>query len=127
MPTVNLDTSARLDIICRRGDTFDLTVDFNTADLGTDYPSASWKLQVRDSDTNNNTSSDILINVNEAYASPGTLTGFTSSGETLQIRIKSSDMDVDSGLYVYDLQTTVGSAVRTWLHGEFKIVEDITI
>ena len=92
MPTVNLDTSARLDIICRRGDTFDLTVDFNTT-LTTAYPATAWKLQVRDSDT--------IINDG------------------------SSGMDVDGGLYVYDLQTDA-SGTRTWLHGEFKIIEDIT-
>ena len=29
MPTVNLDTAARLDIICRRGDSFSLEVEFD--------------------------------------------------------------------------------------------------
>lgn len=125
MPTVNLDTSARLDIICRRGDTFDLTVDFN-ASLSS-YAATAWKLQVRDSDTNNSAdAADILIEVPGVQSSDSSTTGFSVSSTALTIRIKSSDMDVDSGLYVYDLQTNV-SGVKTWLHGEFKIVEDITI
>lgn len=125
MPTVNLDTSARLDIICRRGDTFDLVVDFNTS-LST-YTPTTWSMQVRDSDTNNSTNAaDILIDVPSVEATDSATTGFYVSGQTLTIRITNSDMDVPSGLYVYDLQTTA-SGVTTWLHGEFKIVEDITV
>lgn len=124
MPTVNLDTSARLDIICRRGDTFDLVVDFNTS--LSSYADTAWKMQVRDTDTNNSTdAADILIDVSGASSDVST-TGFSVSGEELTIRITNSDMDVESGLYVYDLQTTA-TGVTTWLHGEFKIVEDITI
>jgi hypothetical protein len=122
MPTVNLDTSARLDIICRRADTFVLTVDFNTA--LTSYPAANWKLQVRDSDTDD--SGTGLIQVSGAGSHPLT-SGFGVDSESLQIIINSTDMDVDSGLYVYDLQTDSSGAIRTWLHGEFKIIEDVTI
>lgn len=123
MPTVNLDTSARLDIICRRGDTFDLTVDFNE-DITPYVTDTAWKLQVRDSDI----ASTALITVSGSSSNAAT-TGFEidSTGEKLTIRITSGDMDEASGLYVYDLQTTLSSAVRTWLHGEFKITEDITI
>ena len=124
MPTVNLDTSARLDIICRRGDTFELVVDFNTS--LTAYTAETWKMQVRDNDTNNSTdAADILIDVS-GTSSDVTTTGFVVSGQNLTIRITNSDMNVESGLYVYDLQTTA-TGVTTWLHGEFKIVEDITI
>lgn len=124
MPTVNLDTSARLDIICRRADTFVLTVDFNTAELSTNYPASEWKLQVRDSDTDD--SGTGLIQVSGAGSHPLT-SGFGVDSETLQIIISSTDMNVDSGLYVYDLQTDSSGAIRTWLHGEFKIIEDVTI
>lgn len=124
MPTVNLDTSARLDIICRRGDTFELVVDFNTSLSA--YSAETWKMQVRDNDTNNSTdAADILIDVTGASTGV-TETGFAVSGQNLTIRITNSDMNVESGLYVYDLQTTA-TGVTTWLHGEFKIVEDITI
>lgn len=42
MATVNLDTAARLDIVCRKGDSFSLTVEFdanmpNPADAGVTY------------------------------------------------------------------------------------------
>lgn len=127
MATINLDTSSRLDIIARRSDTFDLTIDFNTSLA--DYAYGDWKLQVRDADTNDSTTAgDITINVSATEGVlPGT-SGFIVSGEELRIIITSSDMNIASGVYVYDLQTTdAGTGVKTWLNGYFKVVEDITI
>lgn len=127
MATINLDTSSRLDIIARRSDTFDLTIDFNTSLA--DYAHEDWKLQVRDADTNDSTTAgDITINVaGTAGVLPGT-SGFIVSGEELRIIITSSEMNIASGVYVYDLQTTDASTgVKTWLNGYFKVVEDITI
>ena len=35
---------------------------------------------------------------------------------------------VEAGTFVYDLQATVGRAVRTnWVYGLFTIIDDITI
>jgi len=124
MPTVNLDTSSRLDIVCRRGDTFDLTVDFNTS--LSSYAATTWELQVRDSDTNNDTADDSPHITVSGESNVLTTTGFHVSGEELRIIINDSDMNVASGVFVYDLQTT-GSGTKTWLHGIFKIVEDVTI
>jgi len=44
--TVNLDTAARLDIICRKGDTFTLALDF-----GKEMPTSGWAMDVRETDT----------------------------------------------------------------------------
>ena len=49
MATVNLDTAARLDIICRRNDSFSLAVEFDK-DLVAD---GTWTMQVRTSEDNN--------------------------------------------------------------------------
>jgi hypothetical protein len=33
---------------------------------------------------------------------------------------------VNGGLYVYDLQSTTGGSVKTWIYGLFTINEDIS-
>ena len=115
MPTVNLDTASRLDIICRKGDTFDLTVDFGTA-LSDAYAGGDFKIQVRDTDTS---TGDPLI------TAQGTPEFSVNSGE-LRLVLSSSLMDVDGGEYVYDLQSDSNGVVKTWLHGFFTVIEDIT-
>lgn len=115
MPTVNLDTASRLDIVCRKGDTFDLTVDFGTA-LGDAYAAGDFKIQVRDTDTS---TGDPLI------TAQGTPEFSVDSGE-LRLVLNHDTMDVDGGEYVYDLQSDSNDVVKTWLHGFFTIIEDIT-
>ena len=89
MATVNLDTSVRLDIVCRKGDTFTLPVDFQTTQTADGF-----SMQVRLTDT----TEDSVI------------------------------LEIDSGLYVYDLQNTDSSGVvSTKLFGTFKVNEDITV
>jgi hypothetical protein len=118
MPTVNLDTASRLDIICRKGDTFNLTIDFGTA-LSDAYAENDFKMQVRDTDT----SSEALINASNSQDS-GT---FAIDGTELTIIIDDAVMDNnDGGEYVYDLQSDSSEGVKTWLHGFFTIIEDIT-
>lgn len=122
MAVVNLDTATRLDIICRKGDTFDLTIDF-----GQDVTSGSvgtWKMDIRDSD--------------EGTAGPGSggtaaviwenngTTYFTASGNELRIQA-SGTSTWGSGVYVYDLQTNNNGVVKTWLYGTFTINEDVTV
>lgn len=116
--SVNLDTSKRVDITCRKGDTFTLVVTFTDAngdalDLSSGY---DWKMDVKDSDT---ASSDIIADSSFAYSG-------NSSGE-LTISASATVMAaVSSGTYVYDLQSSVSGVVKTWLYGIFKINEDIS-
>jgi hypothetical protein len=122
MAVVNLDTSSRLDITCRKGDTFSLTIDFNET-LTTDYPSANWKMQIRDSDTGTGGPSS---GGTATYTASGA-NEFTVTVDELKIDIPSSDTQGwASGTYVYDMQTSDSGSVRTWLHGLFTIVEDVT-
>jgi len=116
--TVNLDTSERVDITCRKGDTFTLIVTFTDAnavaiDLSSGY---QWKMDVKDTDTS---ASDIIADDSFSY------TG-NSSGQ-LTISASAATMAaVTSGTYVYDLQSSVAGVVKTWLYGIFKINEDIS-
>lgn len=113
MATVNLDTAARLDIICRRGDSFSLAVEFDTAlDEG-----GTWTMEVR-------TSADDDGTVHED--------GFTigrDDNDTKKLNITNSagNMNIASGLYVYDVQhLDSDSDVTTYLFGTFEIREDVT-
>jgi hypothetical protein len=116
--TVNLDTSERVDITCRRGDTFTLIVTFTDAngaaiDLSSGY---QWKMDVKDTDTS---ASDIIADDSFVYSgnSSGQLT-ISASAETMA--------DATSGTYVYDLQSSVAGVVKTWIYGIFKINEDVS-
>ena len=115
--SINLDTSTRVDITCRKGDTFKLELNF-TDDSGTaiDISSYSWKMDVKETDTS---ASDIIAEDSFTY------TG-NSSGK-LTIEATAAVMaGVDGGLYVYDLQSTNSGEVKTWVYGIFKVNEDVS-
>jgi len=113
MPTVNLDTAARLDIICRKGDSFSLTVEFDQ-----DLPDGTYNMQVRPSDDDNTGSAFLGLNVARA-----------SNIKKLEITASPSDMNKEAGLYVYDVQykNADSSTITTYLFGTFEIKEDVTV
>jgi hypothetical protein len=119
--TVNLDTAARLDIICRKGDTFTLALDFgkSIADAATSS-SSEWDMDVRESDTATGT---VLNDTDFTYS----ITDGTATRSKLTITASASTMNVTSGLYVYDLQQTTTAAVKTYLYGTFTVNEDVTV
>lgn len=126
--SVNLDIAKRVDIECRKGDTFDLEfvvtgADGNALDVTT--PTAfTFNMEVRETDTE---PSSIIATTGEAS------TGFAITGDSLgvvQVTSAASMMaTLSSGLYVYDLQATdqSDSSVRTWFYGVFQINEDVTV
>lgn len=121
MATVNLDTAARLDIVCRKGDSFQLVLDFGVA-----IPATSWKLDVL---TKSEGGSSILADDVFSY----TRGDGDATNSKLTIEATATEMQVAAGLYVYDLQvedsgTQIDSAnqVKTYLYGTFKVVDDIS-
>lgn len=127
---LNLDRSQRLDIICRKGDTFTLNLELKDQETGnavvlTDTDNKyTFTMDVRVSDTSSVNIVDIssLVSVD----SPGLVT-FSVSAEDMA--------DLTSGLYVYDVQQTrtdttpqtpVVLSVETLIYGTFKINEDVT-
>jgi hypothetical protein len=34
--------------------------------------------------------------------------------------------DIEGGLYVYDLQSSVSGAIKTWVYGLFQVNEDVS-
>lgn len=139
MAQVNLDTASRLDIICRKGDTFELGVDFGVENIGIQGSDGGtgwgeWRLQVRTSERNE----DSTI-YNTTYSSNGvidsanstfdfTISDGDATGSKLTITAPANEM-VTSGEYVYDLQHTasgIPNRVKTYLYGKFTVVEDVT-
>ena len=115
---VNLDVSKRLDVTCRKGDTFSLIINVtDAAGAVVDLTTYSFKMEVRATDT----SEDSTITNDQL-----TITG-TSLG-VITITISSSVMAaIASGLYTYDLQTIVSGVTQTWLHGVLQVNEDVTV
>jgi len=130
---INLDTSKRVDITCRKGDTFLLNLD-TTSSTGTDLnlTSYTFKMEVRTSDesTGGETDSDVILTTEDDDNSSNKQIEIPVKNATgdLQFKVSATNMaGVDSGLYVYDIQASVGGVVTTWLYGTFKINEDVSI
>lgn len=131
--TLNLDRSQRLDVVCKRGDTFKMNLELKdennvNIDLNGAYSSSTsdvtspfyaFKMQVRRSDTDDeltqstNGSEGFLINkwaeishrnsANEGYLSITNLATF---------KVPHSEMDdLESGIYVYDIEKRLYSSI----------------
>ncbi len=131
---LNLDRSQRLDLICRKGDTFTLNLELKeesgvALDLNDQRNKYSFKMDVRPSDTSELNIVDVTPKI--SLDSPGLVT----------FSVDAVNMTMDSGLYVYDVQQTrTDSAttdpatnlplilsVDTLIYGTFKVNEDVTI
>ena len=117
MASVNLDISQELDITCRKGDTFKLTMNItDSSNQAVDVTQYSFRMEVKAS----------------AFAEP--ITTFTnsdfskSSDGTLVIRKSATDMQFAAGAYLYDIEATLNSdnTVQTWITGTLILNEDIT-
>jgi hypothetical protein len=124
MASVNLDISSRLDITCRKNDTFSL--DLNVKDAsGTaiDLSLYEFKMEVRSSTDDSGTPVVASANVT------ATKNADSTTGK-LNLKVSATNMNITAGTYVYDLQTTLlasPNTVQTWLFGTFTVNEDVTI
>jgi|TARA_B100001939_G_scaffold330890_1_gene328431 hypothetical protein len=116
---VNLDNATRVDITCRKGDTFTLEFTFtDSAGAAIDLTGYVWKMDVKETDTS---SGDIIADNSFDY------TGADPAVGKLKITATAATMaGVSGGLYVYDLQSTASSVVKTWVYGLFKVNEDVS-
>lgn len=122
---INLDIANRVDITTRKGDTFVLELTFkdengDVIDISSGY---EWMMQVRETDT----SSGALLDgdTTDDLASDFGFTG-TNAG-VLTITAPASVMaGIAGGIYVYDLQSSQGAVVTTWMYGIFKVNEDVS-
>lgn len=114
--TLNLDTATRVDITCRKGDSFRMEIDFQETQT-----LAGWKMEVRTHDTDDDNTPFLEL---FTFALEDNDDGVTDA--VLVVTKAATDMNVTSGLYVYDIQQA-GTTTKTYLYGIFKINEDITI
>lgn len=139
---INLDTAQRVDITCRRGDTFDMSLTIQDAAGATALAADdTFKMEVRVADTNDTaygtTAGDSNDNIILSTLDP-------SSGATKQITFDLTGhatgvvtftttaaimLTRPSGLYVYDIEMTDTSEakVTTLIYGTFKINEDVSV
>lgn len=117
---LNLDIATRVDITCRKGDTFRMEIDFEETQTLT-----GWKMEVRTHDTDDTTAApDGPFLDAFTFALQDNSDGVTDA--VLVVTKAAADMNVTSGLYVYDIQQA-DTTVKTYLYGVFKINEDITL
>ena len=130
---LNLDQSQRVDIVCRKNDTFSLKLQISDENGTAVNLSSGWSfnMDVRTADTDNELATNRIMSTNNTGVGQITLdnTGYTS-GEVI-FTCSAGNMGVAAGLYVYDIQQVDTSAdpdiVETILYGTFQINEDITI
>ena len=117
----NLDIAQRLDITCRKGDTFELIITITDSsgealnlDEYTDF-----EMDVRPTDEDTGTPV-LTFEFADFTAQPTSVLTATKSYTAME--------SVESGTFVYDLQATDGNNVRTtWFYGLFTIIDDVTI
>jgi hypothetical protein len=113
---VNLDNAQRVDIVCRKGDTFSIEIDFYDANNDPiDLTGYTWKMEVSESDTSPTPvldSNDFTYNGN-------------STGKLYVTATANTMLTIDGGLYIYGLQSNDSGTVKTWLYGLFTVNEDV--
>jgi hypothetical protein len=114
---LKIDDSNRVDIVCRRGDTLSFSVNIlDENSLPIDISAYDWSIEVKRED-------DLSTNV---ISSTSFFFNGSSSG-VLEVVCTATTMgSVAAGDYVYDLQSTSASVVKTWMYGLFKVNQDIT-
>jgi cytoskeletal protein RodZ len=137
--SVNLDISQQLDITCRRGDTFLLSLNFTQADGITplDVSSERYKfnMDVRESDTDDGATSVASTDSSAIATGSANINVAQTNGENGQITLTitaDAMATIVGGSYVYDLQAEQQSngattKIETWLFGSFIVNEDVTI
>ena len=118
MADVNLIVKETLNITCMKNDTFNLDMDWKDASENPiDLTAYTFKAQVKRSKG----SADSILTFDDS--------DFTKDASgNLTMTKSSAQMDLEAGVYFYDMQTTktADGTIATWLGGRFTIQEDVT-
>ena len=129
MASVNLDTALRLNITCRRGDTFTLEVDFGEA-----VNTTGWTLTVKDRQqvmtdkvlAEKTDASTLSIEGSEITIGEGTSTGTAIANSKATVVIPAETMNgIIAGTYSYNFQNALNGVVQTFRFGSFKVNSDV--
>lgn len=138
---VNLDVSEKLDITCRRGDTFSLTITLKDSSgtaiqletLGHEFlmDVKTIPLKSRSGSAKREVVASSSLSKSESKTNPLLSNGFEfvdkSNNGTVRITASSETMSLfPVGTYVYDIQQKVADSVTTILRGSLKVNEDIS-
>jgi hypothetical protein len=123
---INLDTSERVDITCRKGDTFSLRLNITNADDTVGFTAGDvFLMEVRNSDTGNpvaNTSDPVVEFVITVTADSDDVTAKYSDLTLAATTMKT----MPSGLYAYDIEQKSGAVVTTLIYGTVRVIEDVS-
>lgn len=143
---VNLDVTERLDITCRQGDTFSITITLKDS-AGTALPLSTegykFSMQVRENteSANQKGASGLIIGTKDIGSRATNKSGQESSFETFVVddlgnltitALPSVMREVQPGIYIYDIQqikpnTATGVDVHTTiLQGMFRVNGDVS-
>ena len=118
MADVNLIVKETLNITCMKNDSFVLDMDWKDAsDNPIDLTAYTFKAQVKRAKGSN----DSILTFEDG--------DFTKDASgNLTMTKSSAEMDLEAGVYYYDMQTTktADGTVSTWLGGTFTIQSDVT-
>ena len=123
---INLDTSERVDITCRKGDTFSLRLNITNADDTVGFTAGDvFLMEVRNSDTGNpvaNTSDPVVTFVITVTADADDVTA-----KYIDLTLAAATMKtMPSGLYAYDIEQKSGAVVTTLIYGTVRVIEDVS-
>lgn len=118
MADINLIVKETLNITCMKNDTFFIDMDWVDANSNPiDLTAYTFKAQVKRSQNSN----ESILTFDDS--------DFTKDASgNLTMNKSAAQMNLESGVYYYDMQTTKISdgAVSTWLGGRFTIQADVT-
>jgi len=130
---VNLDIAEKLDITCRKGDTFSLQLtlkDSSGTALTLSTSAYEFLMQVKSSSRSRSKERDLIIgSASKGRVNPEGLNFSFTTDDSGNLTISaSSDImkKVSTGRYVYDLQQTVDTVSTTILEGRFTVKDDIS-
>lgn len=117
MSSVNLDTASLLDITCRRGDTFSLSLNISQPDGSTPLDTTLYTFEM----AIKNSAGAVILTIADGEMTKG-------ADGTLVITKDAVSMEINPGVYFYDLEATriADSVVRTWLYGNITVNSDVT-
>jgi len=126
---VNLDVSERLDITCRKGDTFSLTVTLKDS-TGTviTLATSSYTFLMEVWSTSRTATAPVIGSTTSAPTGDASFETFvTDDVGNVTISATATTMKtVPAGAYKYDLQYMVGDTHTTILHGSFVVNDDVS-
>ena len=134
---INLDTAQRVDIICRKGDTFSLRLTLTTSDtppVAAFQVADVFRLEVRETDTG-----ELVVNTGATeFFVQVTANSDNVTAKFIDLTLSAATMKtMPSGLYAYDVEQKVVNdsegvalatpTVATLIYGTLKVNEDVSI